>query len=84
MNPSPEPEPPLEPEPPEEEDMVIVIIRSESDATQYILNTDGRKYRLGSADHARALNKLESKGVLRIEGARISDAEMAAIPDEHV
>ncbi len=78
----PEPEPPPA-EPPKEESMVIVIIKADNDGTQYILNTDGRKYRLGSLGHRNALNKLASDGAIRIEYREVSDADIAAIPDEH-
>lgn len=83
--PTPEPEPvPPEPAPPKEESMVIVIIKAENDGTQYILNTDGRKYRLGSLGHRQALNRLAAAGAIRIEYRNdLSAADVAAIPDEH-
>ncbi len=81
--PTPEPEPEPEPEPPKEESMVIVIIKAEGDGTQYILNTDGRKYRLGSLAHRNALNRLVGEGAIRIEYREIPAADVAAIPDEH-
>ncbi len=85
LKPQPEPDPPPEPEPPREEiSMVIVIIKAEGDKTQYILNTDGRKYRLGSLEHRNALNRLASEGAIRIEYREISAVDAAAIPDEHV
>ncbi len=83
-SPEPEPEPPLEPEPPEEESMVIVIIKAADGGTQYILNTDGRKYRLGSLAHRNALNRLAADGAIRIEyRGELSAADIADIPDEH-
>jgi len=83
VEPTPEPEPPIEPEPPEEESMVIVIIKAEGDNTQYILNTDGRKYRLGSLGHRNALNRLDAEGAIRIEYRELPNADVLAIPDEH-
>ncbi|KKL60065.1 hypothetical protein LCGC14_2209010, partial [marine sediment metagenome] len=63
--------------------MVIVIIKAEGDKTQYILNTDGRKYRLGSLEHRNALNRLDRVGGVRIEYRELPAADVAAIPDEH-
>ena len=81
--PAPEPEE-LEP-PKEEDDMVIVGIRGQTDATVYVLNTDGRKYAVG-AEHWQALNAVADAsptGALRIELRFISDAEIDSIPSEH-
>ena len=87
MEPEREPEPVLEPisepESLKEESMVIVIIKAEGDNTQYILNTDGRKYRLGSLEHRNALNRLDRVGGVRIEYRELPAADVAAIPDEH-
>ena len=64
--------------------MVIVIIKAEGERTQYILNTDGRKYRLGSLEHRNALNRLADAGAIRIEYRDdLSAVDVAAIPDEH-
>ena len=79
----PEPTPEPTPEPPKEENMIIVIIKAEGDGTQYILNTDGRKYRLGSLGHRTALNRLVDAGAIRLESREMSAADIAAIPDEH-
>jgi len=79
----PEPEPP-EPEPPEEESMVIVIIKADNDPAQYVLNTDGRKYRIHIGEHLDALKRLADAGTIRLERQELSAADVAAIQDEHV
>lgn len=83
-DPEPGPDPPEPSVEKEKEIMVIVIIKAENDTTQYILNTDGRKYRLGSSGHRGALNRLSDSGAIRIEYREIPAADMGAIPDEHV
>ncbi len=82
--PEPEPEPELEPELPREEDnVIIVIIKGKTKTEQYVLNPDGRKYKLLSTEHLVALKRLADTGAIRLERRELSDADVAAIPDEH-